>query len=99
LLVLPEDDLLNANLTEVEGELTLLRVAQVLEEEEGVQKDMQLMQQLEMMSQNNLQLLKMLLTIIMMPLLGFLLYLLDCVTKSHGYHFRMWNLVVLHLKI
>jgi hypothetical protein len=81
LLVLPEDDLLNANLTEVEGELTLLRVAQVLEEEEGVQKDMQLMQQLEMMSQNNLQLLKMLLTIIMMPLLGFLLYLLDCVTK------------------
>jgi hypothetical protein len=44
LLVLPEDDLLNANLTEVEGELSLLRVAQVLEEEDGVQKDMQLMQ-------------------------------------------------------
>jgi hypothetical protein len=88
LLVLPEDDLINADLTEVEGELTLLRVAQVLEEEEGVQKEMQLMQQL-----------KMLLTIIMIPLLGFLLNLLDCITKSHGYHFRMWNLVVLHLKM
>jgi hypothetical protein len=88
LLVLPEDDLINADLTEVEGELTLLRVAQVLEEEEGVQKEMQLMQQL-----------KMLLTIIMIPLLGFLLNLLDCITKSHGYHIRMWNLVVLHLKM
>jgi hypothetical protein len=44
LLVLPGEDLLNVNLTEVEGELSLLRVAQVLEEEEGVQKDLQVMQ-------------------------------------------------------
>jgi hypothetical protein len=42
---------------------------------------------------------EMLLTIIMIPLLGFPLYLLDWVTKNHGYQFRMWNPVVLHFKM